>query len=174
MQHRKITIADARVLAEYYGANKAHLCTWEPERPAGFYTEVFWDERLRLWIAQDKAGGAAHFLSMAEEGGPVIAVCSLSNISRGPFQACNVGYSVSESAQGSGVMKALLAFVIDHAFNELGLNRVMANYMPSNARSAGLLSSLGVQEEGLARRYPKINGVWEDHVLTSLLNPGSR
>lgn len=63
--------------------------------------------------------------------------------------------------------------VIDVAFNELGLNRIMANYLPRNNRSARLLDRLGFTEVGLAKRYLLINGVWEDHVLTSKLNTSS-
>ena len=70
-------------------------------------------------------------------------------------------------------MKSLLSFVIDFAFSELELNRIMANYMPRNNRSKRLLASLGFKEEGIAERYLLINGIWEDHVLTSLLNPNN-
>ena len=70
-------------------------------------------------------------------------------------------------------MKKLCTHVISYAFDELGLNRVMANYMPSNLRSEALLNRLGFVREGVAKKYLKINGVWEDHVLTSLLNPAS-
>jgi len=68
-------------------------------------------------------------------------------------------------------MKQLCAYVISFAFKELGLNRVMANYMPKNIRSECLLRSLGFEREGFARKYLCINGKWEDHVLTSLINP---
>jgi ribosomal-protein-alanine N-acetyltransferase len=47
----------------------------------------------------------------------------------------------------------------------------MANYMPSNVRSASLLSRLGFEREGYARAYLFINGKWEDMVLTSLVAP---
>jgi ribosomal-protein-alanine N-acetyltransferase len=43
--------------------------------------------------------------------------------------------------------------------------------MPANTRSARLLEKLGFEKEGFARRYLYINGRWEDHVLTSLINP---
>ncbi len=60
---------------------------------------------------------------------------------------------------------------IDYAFSQLKLNRLMAAYMPRNKRSANLLKKLGFTKEGLAKKYLQINGNWEDHVLTSLLNP---
>jgi ribosomal-protein-alanine N-acetyltransferase len=33
------------------------------------------------------------------------------------------------------------------------------------------LHSLGFEKEGYAKSYLQINGRWQDHVLTSLLNP---
>lgn len=36
--------------------------------------------------------------------------------------------------------------------------------MPRNKRSLRVLEKCGFREEGLARSYLKINGVWEDHV----------
>jgi len=46
----------------------------------------------------------------------------------------------------------------------------MAGYLPHNERSGKLLDRLGFEKEGLARKYLKINGRWEDHLLTSLIN----
>jgi ribosomal-protein-alanine N-acetyltransferase len=43
--------------------------------------------------------------------------------------------------------------------------------MPRNERSAALLRRLGFSVEGLARDFLLIAGRWEDHVLTSLINP---
>ena len=57
-----------------------------------------------------------------------------------------------------------------YMFADLGLHRIMAGYLPHNDRSGKLLDRLGFEKEGLARKYLKINGRWEDHVLTSLIN----
>lgn len=116
-------------------------------------------------------GLSAHFISYDPNSASVIAVCELSNISRGPFQAANLGYSVARSHEGKGRMKQLCVYVISFAFEELRLNRVMANYIPKNLRSEGLLGSLGFEREGFARKYLYINGKWEDHVLSSLIKP---
>jgi ribosomal-protein-alanine N-acetyltransferase len=47
----------------------------------------------------------------------------------------------------------------------------MANYIPINIRSGKLLDKLGFQKEGLAKSYLKIARSWQDHVLTSRINP---
>jgi len=36
-----------------------------------------------------------------------------------------------------------------------------------------VLRRCGFQVEGLAPAYLLINGKWEDHVLTSIINPGA-
>ena len=41
--------------------------------------------------------------------------------------------------------------------------------MAKNKQSQGLLKSCGFQEEGIARRYLKINGEWRDHILFARL-----
>ena len=60
---------------------------------------------------------------------------------------------------------------IDHVFHALKLHRIMANYMPTNVRSARLLRRLGFVPEGFARDYLFIAGAWQDHVLTALTHP---
>ena len=98
----------------------------------------------------------------------IIAACTLSGIAYGPFQAAFLGFSVSVQYQGQGLMKKLCLFVLDYAFSQLKLNRIMANYMPNNRRSEKLLHSLNFEKEVFAKKYLCINGTWEDHILTSL------
>ncbi|MDF1837178.1 MAG: GNAT family N-acetyltransferase, partial [Planctomycetota bacterium] len=64
-------------------------------------------------------------------------------------------------------MTEALEGVVKFAFEELGLHRLMANYIPSNAASARALAKAGFEKEGFARSYLLINDVWEDHILTS-------
>jgi ribosomal-protein-alanine N-acetyltransferase len=169
--NRCIQISDAAKLAQYYSENRGHLSEWEPVRENEFYTAGFWESRLDEWEAERLEGSSRHFVALHPESGQIQAVCSLTNIVRGAFQACNVGYSVALESQGQGIMCSLLVHVVDYAFTEIGLNRVMANYMPRNTRSQRLLDRVGFAKEGLAKNYLCINSVWEDHVLTSILNP---
>lgn len=169
MQYKLASRNDAEILAKFYEDNREHLQNWEPLKAEGYNSFSAWKERLIEREKEQEEEKSAYFICCIEND--VAAVCSLTNIVRGPFQACNIGFAVAESFQGKGVMKKLCLHAIDYAFNELRLNRVMANYMPRNSRSGALLNSLGFEKEGLAKKYLKINGCWEDHVLTSLVNP---
>ena len=164
---------DEALMSRFYLQNQAHLEPWEPRKDEGFHSKAAWTQRLEDRRQEFAAGRSAHFVSVENDQSAVVATCSLTNIVRGPFQAANMGYSVDKAYEGRGLMKELCVFVIGFAFDELGLNRVMANYMPRNARSAKLLEGLGFEKEGLARRYLCINGSWEDHVLTALVNPNN-
>lgn len=169
MNIRLVTKADAALLAEYYLGNAEHFRPWEPLRDPCYYSEASLLVRLNEYEEQQTKGSAAHFIGTVD--GHVIAHCSLTSILYGPFRACFIGYGVAFDYQGSGAMTLLCQTAINYAFVELQLNRVMANYMPLNRRSGNLLTKLGFSEEGFAKRYLNINGKWEDHVLTSLINP---
>lgn len=173
MINRCVQKSDAAKLARYHSENRGHHSKWEPERAEEFYSASFWESRLDEWEADRLAGRALYFVAVDFRDDQIHAVCSLTNIVRGPFQASNVGYSVALEFQGHGVMYSLLKHVVEYAFAELGLNRVMANYIPRNIRSQRLLDRVGFEKEGLARNYLCINGAWEDHVLTSILNPAN-
>ncbi|WP_444930518.1 GNAT family N-acetyltransferase [Microbulbifer sp. SSSA002] len=164
MEVRLLGIADVPAISAFYLRNEAHLRRWEPIRESGFHSPESWRRRM----------GSRELLKFAalEPGGDqLLGVCSLTNIIRGPFQACTMGYAVDRPHEGRGIMGNLCRHVVDYAFDVLRLNRVMANYMPCNNRSAVLLESLGFVVEGRAVKYLKINGRWEDHILTAKLNP---
>ena len=166
---RLSTANDAGLLADYYRANAEHFCRWEPIRLQGYYDAATIRQRYVDYEQQHLHGTAAYFIGVRD--GQVIAHCSLTNIIYGPFRAGFIGYGVSQALEGTGCMRKLCQAVIEHAFEVLELNRVMANYMPANKRSGFLLQKLGFTEEGYAKKYLKINGRWEDHILTALVNP---
>jgi ribosomal-protein-alanine N-acetyltransferase len=67
-------------------------------------------------------------------------------------------------------MHEALTAAIAHVFEVQKLHRVMANYQPDNLASEKLLQRLGFEREGYAMQYLNINGIWADHVLTSLIS----
>jgi [ribosomal protein S5]-alanine N-acetyltransferase len=94
---------------------------------------------------------------------------NITNITRGIFQNGSVGYSIDEKDNGKGLMSKALSLGKETAFSELGLHRLQAAVMPHNVGSIHVLEKNGFKKEGYARRYLKINGIWEDHVLFAAL-----
>ncbi len=160
-------------MVEYYRRNAAHLEPWEPTRGEEFLTEAWWREQLQANIADFRSGRSERLVLIPRDDPerPIVGAANLSNIVRGAFQACHLGYSIDAKLEGQGYMREALERLIQHVFEDLGLHRIMANHLPENERSAGLLARLGFEREGLARKYLYINGAWRDHVLTALIRP---
>jgi ribosomal-protein-alanine N-acetyltransferase len=156
----------------YRLANRAHLDRWEPLREDSFFTMQAANERMALMEYAMAAGTALHLLIfVSERRNALIGECHFTNIVRGPFQACHLGYSIDQRYEGRGLMREALAAALGFIFDAYRLHRVMASYRPENDRSGRLLAGLGFEREGLAKAYLKIDGQWADHVLTSLVNP---
>jgi ribosomal-protein-alanine N-acetyltransferase len=100
-----------------------------------------------------------------------LGTIAFTQIARGPFQSCMLGYALAREAQGRGLMHEGLRAAIDHVFGAMRLHRIQANYVPTNERSGRVLRRLGFAVEGYARDYLFIGGAWRDHILTALINP---
>lgn len=171
LQLRPLELAEAPLLQTYLLNNRAHLAAWEPARDQDFFSLEHCQKRLVACSEQMARGQALYLAVFLRETGEIIGSCNFSNIVRGVFQACHLGYSIAASEQGKNYMFEAVQAGISHIFKEHKLRRIMANYLPENQRSAALLKRLGFVQEGYARVYLKINGVWRDHILSSLVNP---
>ncbi len=163
-------VAMARFLAENF---PGHLDRWSPPAAPAFFTAGFWRERLALAVDEFHAGRGVRFVLQPKggPGGPILGTINYTNIVRGPFQACHLGYQIARTHEGQGLMGEALRATNAYVFGTLRLHRIMANHRPENHRSARLLERLGFVREGLARDYLFIDGAWRDHVLTALTHP---
>ena len=161
---------DGKLISDYFIANRDFLREWEPKREDAFFSEAGWTQRLIKLNELHRMGLGYYLIILDSNSGEMLGTISFSNISRFPFYACNVGYSLSQTAQGRGVMTRALRMAVEYMFSIQNLHRIMAGYMPRNKRSESVLKRLEFTQEGLAKDYLLINGKWEDHVLTSLTN----
>ena len=99
---------------------------------------------------------------------------AISNIRRGVSQAASIGYWIGLAHTRRGYMTNAVRTVLPFAFDVLGLHRLEAACLPHNVASARVLEKVGFRREGRARRYLKINGVWQDHDLFALLQDDAR
>jgi ribosomal-protein-alanine N-acetyltransferase len=170
---RPLVPDDAARMVAFATTNREHLAPWEPLRTDYYFTVNYWLQEIAHAREEMLADRALRMIMLlrAHPEGAVIGRINYNNIVRGVFQATHLGYALDESSQGQGLMSEALAATNQLMFDTLGLHRIMANYMPNNARSGTLLERLGFEKEGLARQYLQIAGRWEDHILTSRLNP---
>lgn len=162
-----------RVVA-FYQRNQAFLLETEPTREKPFYTEAFQRRALARDLAGARGMNTLRLWLLPKEdpaNGEIIGTAALGNIVFGSFRSAFLSYKLDGDKTGQGYMSEALRRLIDIAFTDIGLHRLEANIMPRNGPSLRLVQRLGFEEEGLARKYLQINGLWEDHVHMVLLNP---
>jgi [ribosomal protein S5]-alanine N-acetyltransferase len=154
---------DVLKLQKFKEQNKEHLAKWE-------MTNV--SESFEEWKKEYEEGKSVRFFLFLKEEpeAEIIGACNFTQIFRGGFQGCSLGYRIGQRFQGKGLMTEALEKAIQHMFEKENLHRIMSNYMPENKRSEHVLQRLGFSVEGHAKNYLHINGRWEDHVLTALIN----
>jgi ribosomal-protein-alanine N-acetyltransferase len=160
----------APVVLNYYLDNREHLFPWEPIRTDRHLTLKNWTGFGKLSEQAFKMGREYRFVAFTKDKSQVIGICNFTGVVRMAFQACYLGYSVGKAFEGKGYMTEMLNACISYLFEEVGLHRIMANFMPSNKASEAVLHKLGFQREGYAKEYLNIAGNWEDHILTSKIN----
>lgn len=159
----------AEAMLDFATRNREHLKPWNPPEPPNLYTLSHWQEAVSKYAAANEAGTAARFwFSPQEEPDRIIGSIGFSQIFRGPFCSCVLGYQIDRDCEGQGMMSEALRSAMGYMFEEQKLHRIAANYRPENVRSGRLLAKLGFRIEGYAKDYLFIDGEWRDHILTSV------
>ena len=150
--------------------SRSFLQPWEPTWPADDLTRGAWRRRLSAYAHDMERGLAFPFLVYRQSDGAMVGGITLSNIRRGVAQMGSIGYWVGAPYARRGHTVAAVNAVTRFCFSRLGLHRVEAACIPTNDGSRAVLARAGFKQEGLARAYLKINGVWRDHLLFGLLS----
>jgi ribosomal-protein-alanine N-acetyltransferase len=161
-----ISLSD--MVLDYYVRNQAFLKEWEPIKSQEFYSKTYQQGEL----VGDSCNKNAFKLWIFKKSNPerIIGCISFTNMIRGAFLSCFLGYKLDEEEINMGYMTEALRQGIQVVFKDFGLHRIEANIMPRNKRSIKVTEKLMFKNEGLARQYLNINGVWEDHIHMVLLN----
>ncbi len=162
--------SDAEALLALHLYNREFFQLYNPARDESFFTletQLAGIDKGNDARSEDKRYPFGIFLKETSE---LIGEISLFEVIRGPLQKCMLGYSLDQRHNGKGYMSEAVRQVVEFAFNEVGLHRIEAGVMPRNKGSIRVLEKAGFRSEGLARKNVKINGVWEDHQMFSLLD----
>lgn len=148
--------------------------TWAPWTPAASPNVTPYDLfRVELERAARGARAGSHLrLGAFDPEGRLVGLFALNEIVRGVFQSAYASWQVRAGRMRSGfgteAVRALMAIAFQAPPDGLGLHRVQANIMPANTPSICIAEKLGFRREGLAERYLRIAGSWEDHVMFAL------
>ncbi|MBA3812547.1 MAG: GNAT family N-acetyltransferase [Caulobacteraceae bacterium] len=158
--------------AELRAGSRQFLQPWEPTWPADDLTRGAFRRRLSAHGHDIERGAAYPFLVFRQCDDAMIGGVTLSNVRRGVAQMGALGYWIGEPYARRGHTLAAVRAVTGFCFGRLGLHRVEAACIPTNEGSRKLLLRAGFKQEGLARSYLRINGIWRDHLLFGLLASG--
>lgn len=160
--------------ASLRAASREFLTPWEPVWPADDLTRGAFRRRVRRYVRDIREDQAYPLFVYRSADDTLVGGLTLSNIRRGVAQACSLGYWVGAPHARKGYMSRAVSACVPFVFGTLHLHRLEAACLPGNAASIGLLRKCGFVEEGYARRYLRINGVWQDHILFAMLAEDSR
>lgn len=151
--------------------SREFLQPWEPTWPTDDLSRAAFRRRLTAYARDREVGSAYPFFVFRAQDGALTGGITLSNVRRGVAQMGSVGYWCAKPYARQGLtLRAVRALVL-FSFRSLALHRLEAACLPENQPSRRLLNQAGFSEEGFAKAYLKINGVWRDHVLFGLVSP---
>ena len=145
--------------------SRTRLATWNPVDP---------DDLARSLSLQSPSRRTFLIHAITPRGDhDIVGKVNVVDVVRGRFESAAIGYDAYDPYAGRGLFAEGLRLVLDLAFRwesegGMGLHRVQAAVQPGNARSAGLLRSLGFQREGFSPRMLWLpgtggNSAWRDH-----------
>jgi [ribosomal protein S5]-alanine N-acetyltransferase len=162
-------MTDYQAWAELRAQSRAELVPYEPVWTRDELSRTAFRYRLKHYTreaAQDL--GYALFVFDAA-GDRLLGSVTISNVRRGVAQAACIGYWIGTPEAGRGRMTDALCLLAPFAFRVLQLHRLEAGCVPGNWASIRVLEKSGFVQEGVARRYLRINGEWRDHLLFARL-----
>lgn len=145
------------------------LTPWEPSWPRDALSRHAFIRRLRRQLVEWRHDEGYSFLIFRKGDNALLGGASFANVRRGVAQMASLGYWVGAAHARAGYMTEAGRVMLAFGFHELGLHRIEAACLPHNTASRALLARLGFREEGLARDYLMIDGLWQDHVTCAVL-----
>ena len=158
---RPATADDAARLFAVVDTNRSHLRIWLPWLD-GCRSES--DQRQFLVSVVERAQAGRGGIWLIEESGALCGVCGFNWIE--PFnRVCEIGYWLSADHQGRGIMTGCVRRLMQHAFEDLNLNRISIPVAVQNGRSRAIPERLGFQAEGVLRQAEWLYDHFVDHVI---------
>lgn len=145
--------------------NRAHLRQWLPWVDL---TRSPDDSREYIRGTQKQFGADKGFQTALVVRGEVAGMIGHTGIAW-ERRGTALGYWLAEKHQGRGYMTLACRAYVDHAFGELGLNRVEIRAATGNVRSRAIPERLGFTLEGVVRDTEWLYDHFVDHAVYGLL-----
>ena len=161
---REITQHDVKLINKWRNDKMLIQTLGSPFRYVNLETEEQWfhnymlhrDTQVRCSICKD----------VTNEMIGVIYLLNIDNVSRSAEIAVMIGES---EHQNKGYGSLAIDEILDHAFNNLNLNRVTLTVLEDNMRALQVYRKIGFKQEGLMRDALYKNGKYVSLVMMSIL-----
>ena len=162
---RRFSLDDAQDMFRNWAASEkvTRYMTWQP------YTNVE-DVRGYIQYVIDCCEKPDHYDWVIEykELGQVIGSIGVVRLNE-DAASCEIGYCLSDSFWGRGIMPEALNEVIRFLFEEVGMNRIQATHDVNNPNSGRVMEKCGMRCEGTLRQAGKNNQGICDTVMRAIL-----
>ena len=149
--------------------SREFLQPWEPTWQKDALTRAAWRRMMTRITHEWREDYTYSFLIFLRDTDQLIGGINLNRVVRGVADRAQLGYWIGSAYARQGYMSEALRLAVQFGFGEQHLHRLEAAFIPRNLASRAVLRRLGFVEEGLVRSYLRINGTWEDHILSSLI-----
>jgi ribosomal-protein-alanine N-acetyltransferase len=161
-------VSDTEALLDLRVRNREFLQPFEPHNPDSHFTFQGQKEVIEKVIQNWENGTGYGFGIFLLNTDQLLGRVNLSNVVRGAWQNCTIGYFLDERCNGQGFTTEAVHLAVQFAFEHADLHRVQGAVMPRNLASIRVLEKAGFRYEGVSEYYLKINEKWEHHNIYSL------
>jgi ribosomal-protein-alanine N-acetyltransferase len=109
--------------------------------------------------------------AIVDTSGRLLGTVGLNEIARAHGRA-ELAYDLDPLHQGRGLATHAALAVMNWAHDALGLQRIQATVLDSNASSIAVLERIGMQREGILRQYRKVRGQARDYWMYAAVRTG--
>jgi ribosomal-protein-alanine N-acetyltransferase len=103
--------------------------------------------------------------------GQLIGGCGYHDLEPGKSHKAEIGYWLSKSYWGKGIMTEVVKYLVNHGFEQFDLARITATVFAHNQRSARVLEKTEFQKEGVLRKHYQKDGKVFDGILYARIHP---
>jgi len=167
LEIRPPAVADRDALASLRERSREQWTPWEP-RGATQSPESgrAWSDRM---VAAPDGRDFVRLAVVRHADAAIVGMVTLGQIVLGPMRSAAASWWIGTGHEGRGLGREAVGLLLDHAFHDLGLNRVEANVRTGNDRSRRLAAALGFRHEGLSPDFLEIDGAFRDHDRFAIL-----
>lgn len=172
MTLRNLESGDRDEFVRVHNVSQELFEPWMPRAPEGETLELRFERMLERAATGSRQDSEYRLVGILVDG-RIAGFFNLFQIVRGAFENGSASWSVSADVAGQGLATEGVAGLLDFAFAPrpagLGLHRVGAAVIPENLASVRVAEKNGFRREGLGRKYLRIAGQWQDHILYAKL-----